>query len=195
MNRCNKGLCQAVGERLSKANIVESASSVHGFLSGALAINPVLPYESWFEELLSSTDNPVRENLFDALEILYQTTLCQLHADDTSLTLLLPDEEVSINAQTSALADWCHGFLYGLSVYGFDVATNDSGDIHELMRDFVEISRADVMDEESLDENSEKHSDEEDEELQSALLELIEYVSMGVMVVHTYFLEQEKAIH
>ena len=51
------------------------------------------------------------------------------------------------------------------------------------------------MDEESLDENSEKHSDEEDEELQSALLELIEYVSMGVMVVHTYFLEQEKAIH
>ena len=196
MNRCNQGLCQAVGERLSKANVVESASSVHGFLSGALAINPVLPYQSWFDELLSSADNAVGENLFDAMDRLYQTTLCQLQSGDVSLTLLLPDEDASINTQTAALAEWCHGFVYGLSLYGFDVTT-ETTDVRDLVGDLIEIARAEVVDE-PFDKTTDETSDEDaedDEELQSALLELIEYVSMGVIMIYTYVLEQEKAVH
>ena len=88
----------------------------------------------------------------------------------------LPDDESALAQRAEALALWCHGFLAGLVVGGVDLAGDPSAlpaEIDELVRDFAEISRA------GLSEDEAAGKDQPD----FALAELHEYVRVSAQIV------------
>lgn len=111
-------------------------------------------------------------------------TAGELGRDDFRLALVLPDEEAPIGQRAGALADWVHGFLFG---YGFggdhggasgraDPLTREYGravdpEARELLADFTELARVDV-------------EVEEGDDAERDLLELVEFVRVGTMVLY-----------
>src|SRR5438309_6995139 len=85
--------------------------------------------------------------------------------------LLLPEDEQSIDARTAALAAWCQGFLYGLGAGAIPDASELPGEVGEVVRDFLQITRAGV----------DAAQDEESNE--SAYAELVEFVRVGVQLL------------
>ena len=85
--------------------------------------------------------------------------------------LLLPEDEQPIDARTAALAQWCQGFLYGLGAGAVPDASELPGEVGEIVRDLIEISRAGV----------DAAQDEESNE--AAYAELVEFVRVGVQLL------------
>ena len=74
-------------------------------------------------------------------------------------------------ARTSALAEWCQGFLYGLGAGNIPDASRLPGEVGEIVRDFAEITRAGVDGAETEESN------------ESAYAELVEFVRVGVQLL------------
>ena len=87
------------------------------------------------------------------------------------MTLLLPQNIVVDTARLTALRDWCQGFLYGFGLGGEAVARTLSEQSQEWLRDIAEITRLDTNDVDNSSEN------------QSALIEIEEYLRVGVMLI------------
>ena len=95
-----------------------------------------------------------------------------IQSGDFEFQLLLPTDDNSLVERVDALADWCHGFLNGYGIGAGDQALTVTEECREILEDFAKICRIGVED----------ISDEEDEQ---ALLELIEYVRMGAIIIYT----------
>jgi len=87
------------------------------------------------------------------------------------LALLLPETIVVDSARVAAVRDWCQGYLYGFGLGGGRLEDRLSEQSRELLRDMAEITRLDVDDVEN------------DVEHQSALIEIEEYLRVGVMLM------------
>ena len=85
--------------------------------------------------------------------------------------LLLPDDAETIEVRTAALAQWCQGFLYGLGAGAIPDASELPGEVGEVVRDFIEISRAGVDAAQDAESN------------ESAYAELVEFVRVGVQLL------------
>ena len=151
------------------------ASELHGSLSGYLAAGGMSREGAWLHDLAldevheaigASADRELFDRLFAA---------CNAELQDPSLTfdLLLPDDDASIEERAVALVEWCRGFLGGLGVSGADLGEGLSGDAGEVLKDVSRIAatRFDAGD-----------TAEDDEE---AYAEVVEYVRVGVMLLHT----------
>jgi uncharacterized protein YgfB (UPF0149 family) len=90
---------------------------------------------------------------------------------DLGFDLLLPEEELPLDARTAALAQWCQGFLYGLGSRVIQDANGLPGDAGEVVRDLSDITNVGV----------DPGDDEESNE--SAFAELVEFVRVGVQLV------------
>jgi uncharacterized protein len=84
---------------------------------------------------------------------------------------LLPSDAQPIEARTTALAEWCQGFLYGLGAGNIPDASRLPGEVGEIVRDFAEITRAGVDGAETEESN------------ESAYAELVEFVRVGVQLL------------
>src|SRR5271170_819112 len=73
---------------------------------------------------------------------------------------------------TAALAQWCQGFLYGLGAGRITDASELPGEVGEIVRDFIAITRADA--------DAAEEADEADE---NAYAELVEFVRVGVQLL------------
>ena len=100
-----------------------------------------------------------------------QDTQQQLNDTEADFQLLLPDDEETLDARTVALADWCHGFTYGLAMGGLKEDRELPEDTAEIIRDLTEIARAD------FDSGEASEADEE------AFMHIHEYVRMGVLLI------------
>jgi hypothetical protein len=87
------------------------------------------------------------------------------------LALLVPGDDAALEQRTTALCQWCNGFLYGLAGHGAADPERLPGDAGEIVRDLGEITRAGVDGQES------------DEVNESAYIELVEFVRVGVQLV------------
>ncbi len=144
-----------------------SAAEIHGALSGMLCSDRGLDYEHWLRTLFEEDTTRFSDTERDVLAALYHTTKAELDAPDLSFRLLLPDDEQPLADRMRALGDWCQGFLFGFGQAAGEQSWSE--DSSEVLRDLVEISRLDVED-----------SSSEDEE---AFTQIAEYVRMAVQVV------------
>jgi uncharacterized protein YgfB (UPF0149 family) len=156
---------------LAESGSFTSAGEAHGTLCGALCAMTSYRLEDWLGELLpnggetAESDRPVFEQV-------YSETVQALGGQMFEFEPLLPDEDAPIARRASALGGWCQGFLYGLGAGRLASLAELPGDLAEIVRDFTEISRAGVDDEDSPETN------------EQAYAELTEFVRMSTQLVH-----------
>jgi len=163
---------------LRAAGAAFEAAEAHGAFCGRACLTGAAAIRNWQQELMADADNDnvLAHECNHALETLAADTLLKLEAGDMRFTLLLPDDEESLQVRTAALADWCHGFMHGLvSAGGADQGAPadalDSADASEILDDFSEITKAGA-------------SADEGEESERAYVELVEYVRVSVQLIY-----------
>jgi uncharacterized protein len=92
---------------------------------------------------------------------------------ESGFGLLLPVDDEALGFRVDALAQWCQGFLYGLSTQPAIDLTHASAELREVVKDLVEISRAGVA---APGESEDEEADSEEEADETAYAELTEYV-------------------
>jgi uncharacterized protein len=104
-------------------------------------------------------------------------TLEALEADDLRFTLLLPDDDAALAARLEALGQWCGSFLAGLGAAiaaGGGSFEDYPGEVREIVDDLTAISRIDA---------DEAAAGEATEDAEADLLELEEFVKVGVLLI------------
>lgn len=154
---------------LAQEHSLADAAEAHGTLAGCLCGAAAYRFEDWLKEILP--EGRARGPAAQELRELYDATVATLIQPDMEFTLQLPDDDASLEERTAALAEWCQGFLYGLGAGSIPDASELPGEVGEVVRDFIEISRA-AVDAESGEESNE-----------NAYAELVEFVRVGVQLL------------
>ena len=168
--RAPTGITHAeVGAALNDLKLGVGASDLHGSLAGFLCAGGRTDAQHWLRslEIEAPTDAGARAPLGQLFND------CNAALDDPELRFepLLPDDETPIDSRADALVDWCRGFLGGLGLAGGSPSSM-SDDASEILRDLGTIAGS----------RFEYENAEEDE---SALAEVIEFVRVGVLLLHT----------
>jgi len=158
-----------IQQLLAHAHSLADAAEAHGTLAGCLCAASGYRFEDWLKEILP--DGGGRGPALAPLRELFDFTAASLVQPDMEFTPLLPDDEAPLAERTEALAQWCQGFLYGLGAGAIPDASELPGEVGEIVRDFIEISRAG---------SDGEPADEADE---SAYVELVEFVRVGVQLL------------
>ncbi len=157
---------------LADADAEVAAAEAHGCLAGALCSNAPYRLEQWIDEILPDEQIPRLEPAAHGVfAVVFRETAQAMAGSEMTFQPLLPDEEASLARRVAGLAQWCHGFLYGLalgSTVAFDRMPGEAG---EILRDFAEISRAEV------------DAAEPGEADEAAYAELVEFVRTGAQLV------------
>jgi len=158
-----------IQQLLVQERSLTDAAEAHGTLGGCLCGAAGYRLEDWLKEILP--DGAARAGAGDALRGLFEATAAALRQPDMEFELLLPDDAETIEVRTAALAHWCQGFLYGLGAGSIADASELPGEVGEVVRDFIEISRAGVDAAQDAESN------------ESAYAELVEFVRIGVQLL------------
>jgi uncharacterized protein len=153
------------------------AAEAHGCLVGALCTSPHYPMERWLEEIIPDAEQRNDEDSQQPLRLLYADTINALRGEDMQFEALLPDDDISLATRAGGLSQWCQGFLYG---FGTGQANNAAlkreqlpANVNEILNDLTHIGRASV--------ELEGDGNESEEE---AYAEVVEYVRVGVQLIH-----------
>jgi uncharacterized protein len=154
---------------LKTLHVGMGASDLHGSLTGYLCAGGRAGADEWPAALEIEPD-PAKTLHDEALRQLYEDCRAQLDDPDLGFEPLLPEHDAPVERRAEALVEWCRGFLGGVGLAGS--ARTLSGDANEVLADIGRIaaSRFDYDDE------------EEDE---TALSEVLEFVRVGVLLLHT----------
>lgn len=165
---------ESLEQHLADAGVVTSLAELHGGLCGALCAGGIAATQRWVDDCLDEWRLTESETVGKALHGLELDAWRKLSSPDMSFEPLVPSEDQPLDAQVRGLALWCHGFVTGLGVGGrkAGVACPKSETVDEITKDFSEISRAALGDD-----------DEDDASAGFALAELKEYVRVGVQLV------------
>ena len=157
---------------LARTDSPLSAAESHGLLCGMLCSLGNFELDVWLAEVLPQPD--VGSGLYAEcrrqLQTSYAATVAGLNSSELDFYPLLPNDEATIEQKTVALADWCQGFVFGMGFGGDGRVKSMPDDTLALLQDLNEISRATVSENPAEDEDS--------------YLELVEYVRVGVMLIH-----------
>jgi hypothetical protein len=161
-------------QALQKTDAEMLAAESHGSLCGIYCAGGKADLQKWLEQVFDAFDlqNMLIKEASQLLAGLFNNTQQQLNDSAADFQLLLPDDNASLADRTEALAQWCHGFSYGLASGGLKQETKLPQDTAELIRDLVEIARA------GHDVEAESETDEE------SYMHLYEYVRMGVLLIN-----------
>jgi uncharacterized protein YgfB (UPF0149 family) len=111
----------------------------------------------------------------DDLDELVSASSKMLESEELTFRPLLPSDDEPLAEQVEAVAAWCQGFLSGVGSTAPAAARSaaEGAALGEILRDFAEISRAGLSEEEAggLDEPD------------FALAEIQEYVRVSVQIV------------
>jgi uncharacterized protein YgfB (UPF0149 family) len=161
---------------LAECEATVAAAEAHGTLCGALAAIPGYSAEDWISDLLVNAGNEAEPRARELLTTLYGETHAALASGLMELEPLLPPDDLPIDQRTTALADWCNGFLFGLGG-GLPQAGGWPEAVQEVVTDFSEIGRASVGDEESEETN------------EVAYAELVEYLRASAQLAYDDLVE------
>lgn len=160
---------------LDDAGISTGASEAHGVICGVLtAAIDEKKSSSWVPILLSERDQSRPDDvktLSAMLVALHESSHAWLRDANYGFRLLVPDDDDELPHRVSNLADWCSGYLLGLVAGGAGDISALPGDAAEIAKDILRISEVVVG--EGMSEKKEKD-----------LVELLEYVRMGVHAVY-----------
>lgn len=161
---------------LAGAGATIEAPEAHGLITGAACAGDTEAGTAVLEVLGEGDPaDPAWRDARDRLAALAVEIHRTLQSEDfTFQPLLLPDS-APLSRRADSLAQWCQGFLYGLTLAGYGDFSRLPGDLPELMNDFREIAYHFGPDEE-IDGASEE---------EEAYTELVEYVRTGAMLAWT----------
>jgi uncharacterized protein len=158
-----------IQQLLTQERSLADAAEAHGTLAGCLCAAQGYRAEDWLREILP--EGRAAPATTATLEELFAATAGALLQPDMEFELLLPADEEPIAIRTAALAQWCQGFLYGLGAGAVPDASELPGEVGEVVRDFIEISRAGV------------DASQDEESNEAAYAELVEFVRVGVQLL------------
>lgn len=145
------------------------ASDLHGSLTGYLCAGGKASVEEWPRAL--EIEPEAATALHDeALRCLYTECRAQLDDPDLGFEPLLPGLEASVEHRAEALVEWCRGFLGGVGLSGAQPRAL-STDATEVLSDIGRIA-------------SSRFDYDDAEEDETALLEVLEFVRVGVLLLH-----------
>jgi uncharacterized protein YgfB (UPF0149 family) len=162
-------------ESLAAAGAVVALAELHGGVCGALCAGGTAAARRWLSESLDDAElGAPAAALADDLEELISTSSKMLEDDELKFEPLLPSDDSPLAEQVDALAVWCQGFLSGVgSATPANARSAVEGDaLGEILRDFAEISRAGLGDDEA----------EGQVEADFALAQIHEYVRVSVQL-------------
>jgi uncharacterized protein YgfB (UPF0149 family) len=160
---------------LAAAGAVVALAELHGGVCGALCAGGAAAARRWIADLLD--DEPLTASpaaLADDLEELVATSMTMLDDRELAFEPLLPADDEPLAEQVEALAAWCQGFSSGVGTTRALAGRSTPSDaLTEILRDFAEIGRAGLSEEEAAGGD---HPD-------FALAEIHEYVRVSVQIV------------
>ncbi len=139
-------------------------SELHGYLCGLLSAASRMGVQQWLQQV---ADQIGEKNLDDAtgqlLSKLFVYTQSELESGALSVTMLLPDDDESLSARTSALGIWCQSFLSG---FGQGLGQRKVSEmVEEVLKDFAQIALIEAS--------------EESEESEHLYMEVYEFVRLA----------------
>jgi hypothetical protein len=162
-----------ISQTLSALQVGIGASELHGSLTGYLCAGGIAHAGSWLHELaLDEVGDAIAEaperRVFERF---FEHCADDLENPDLGFAPLLPADEEPMSDRAGALVEWCRGFLggLGLSRCRIDELSEDGG---EVLKDFGRIAATE------FDTGDTASEDEE------AYAEVVEYVRVGVMLLH-----------
>jgi len=147
-----------------------SAAELQGALCGLLCMDAEANRANWHKKIFGGYA-PSEDDLID-LTILFDDTIQALNSLDFDLKLDLADDSASLPSRLASMTNWCQGLIFGLGVSGLTDETELSTESREYIVDVINISQIREAD---LDENEEDESNFE---------ELVEYLRMGLFLLH-----------
>jgi hypothetical protein len=164
---------EALAHEIDASGIMMSPGEAHGIIAGLLATSLEGDIRTQLADLFGpyGLDEEEEADLFAVLEPLYRYTKSSFEQGSFEFALLLPDEESSLDDRIEAIADWCRGFIYGLTEGGVTDVTQLPGDAGEVVRDLMELAEV------GLDEEADIESQDR------AITEIEEYIRVGVQLV------------
>jgi len=158
----------ALTSALRRVNSQLTAAECHGLIAGALNTEDTASISRFFTEDAELVKKDVEFSQY--ISMLVHITAEGYKDEDFNFQLLLPDDDAPLPERSSALAEWCSGYIMGLLESGIKEFDTLPVDAAEVAYDLVEISQLDA----SVD-NSGSDSD---------LMQLEEYVRVGVQIIH-----------
>jgi len=172
-------------EALNQAALGMGASELHGLLTGYLCGGG----EAGGRDVLAALQLEVEDAdaagpLVDLLDAAWPRYRQQLDDPHLGFEALLPADSRPLSERADAIVDWTRGFLGGFGLAGAraDGLTEDG---REVLRDLGSIASSQL----ALDTSSDA-AVEDDE---SALMELVEFVRVGAMLLRTETLRADPA--
>jgi uncharacterized protein YgfB (UPF0149 family) len=162
-------------DSLATAGAVVALAELHGGVCGAICAAGQPAARRWLVDSLDDAEvGAVPAAVADDLEELISTTWKMLEDEELEFEPLLPSDDAPLEEQVEALAVWCQGFLSGVgSTAPAVIASSAEGDaLAEILRDFVEISRAGMSEDEAAGHGQPDF----------ALAEVREYVRVSVQL-------------
>jgi hypothetical protein len=152
-----------------------NASEIHGTLCALLCANSANTGDNWFQSLVPAIEDSsvLQDNAVQTLISLCQEARQNINDPTCDFHLLLPSDDEDLATRTTALSDWCQGFIMGLMICGLKDFHKMPEDSAEAAKDILEISRA-----------SSAYDMDQSEDDEIALEELIEYVRVGVLLIN-----------
>ncbi|MBT8131844.1 MAG: UPF0149 family protein [Gammaproteobacteria bacterium] len=156
-----------LSQSLAAAGCHAEAPECQATLAGLISAGP-LP-DDWIAHITGGGDS--LDDCREALEKLRDTVAREMAGEQLEFDLLLPDDEADLAERTDALAHWCQGFLYGLTVGGISADKAMPDDVAEVVSDFAKLTEA-------------EHSGDSSEDDERNYFELCEYVRVGAQLVY-----------
>lgn len=135
-------------QALADADATSLPAEVHGLASALLAIGDEPVQQRLVEEVLPG-EGAYRGRGVQALTDLADATARELAGTDFEFEPVLAPEDAPLADRLAAIVDWASGFLHGLGHAAGNTAIRERLAVEplaELMRDLVEITRAEADD-------------------------------------------------
>jgi uncharacterized protein len=156
------------------------ASDLHGSLTGYLCAGGRAGAAEWPHALALEPEPPATLN-DAALQRLYTDCRAQLEDPDLAFEPLLPGSDQPVEQRAEALVEWCRGFLGGVGLSGAQ-PRGLSVDATEVLSDINRIA-------------SSRFDYDDAEEDETALSEVLEFVRVGVLLLHAEMRKPRSSRH
>ena len=160
-----------LGELLANLRFGIGPSDLHGSLTGYLCGGGVADSRGWLATLELDPDDNVADISQTVLTHLYEQCAAWLADPGLGFEPLLPPADTALENRADALVEWCRGFLGGLGLAGVSRQHGLSADGAEILKDFGTIAGTRF-----------EYADGEEDE--TALTEVIEFIRVGVLLLH-----------
>ena len=164
-----------LGELLATLRFGVDPSDLHGSLTGYLCAGGHADARNWLAALQVQTDEAeaAAAAASPPLQQLFHECTAWLDDPDLRFEPLLPAADTPLDVRADALVEWCRGFLGGIGLAGRTQGGGGySPDCAEILHDFGTIAASHF-----------EYSDSEEDE--SALAEVIEFIRVGVLLLHS----------